>query len=241
MTFDVINEETAIDVRGVGKSFSNGDQSTLVLRGVDFSVRRGEVMFIVGPSGCGKTTLLSILCGTLRADHGEVHALGMPLHAIPQPEVTQFRSKNVGFIFQQFNLLPTLTAAENVAVPLLIQGVPLAEAVKRASRMLASVGISEKSGERPNRLSGGQQQRVAIARALVHEPPIVVCDEPTSALDSASGHQIMKLLSEVARDASRSVIVVSHDPRIYGYADRIAEMEDGRILRVGESRHHVLN
>jgi len=222
----------AVRLRGVNKSFRNGDQITDVLKQVEFEARTSEMTFVVGPSGCGKTTLLSVLCGTLDTDAGEVTTLGHALHELSAARITQFRARNVGFIFQQFNLLPTLTAAENVAVPLRIQGVSASKALPRARELLARVGIPEKADERPLRLSGGQQQRVAIARALVHEPALIVCDEPTSALDSVTGHQVMDLLRDTARGSRCTVIVVTHDPRIYQYADRVAEMEDGRILRV---------
>jgi putative ABC transport system ATP-binding protein len=225
----------AVRLRGVDKSFRNGNQVTSVLRQVEFQARVGEMMLIVGPSGCGKTTLLSVLCGTLGTDAGEVTTLGHALHELPQSDITRFRARNVGFIFQQFNLLPTLTAAENVAVPLRIQGLSAGKSLPRARELLARVGIPDKANERPSRLSGGQQQRVAIARALVHEPSLIVCDEPTSALDSVTGHQVMELLRETTRGGRCTVIVVTHDPRIYSYADRVAEMEDGRILRVGAS------
>ncbi len=226
------NPPLAVRLRGVEKSFRNGDQVTPVLKRVDFTAFAGEMLFLVGPSGCGKTTLLSVLCGTLNADAGEIVTLGHALHALAPAKVTRFRAGHVGFIFQQFNLLPTLTAAENVAVPLRIQGLSRREALPRAKEMLARVGIPEKINERPARLSGGQQQRVAIARALVHNPALVVCDEPTSSLDSVSGHQVLELLRGTASDGKRTVIVVTHDPRIYRYADRMAEMEDGRITRV---------
>ena len=225
----------AVHLAAVNKSFRSGDQTTHVLKQVEFTALAGEMLFLVGPSGCGKTTLLSVLCGTLHPDTGVVNALGFALHEMRAAAITGFRARNVGFIFQQFNLLPTLTAAENVAVPLRIQGVSASKALPRAKEMLARVGIPEKANERPSRLSGGQQQRVAIARALVHEPPLLVCDEPTSALDSASGHQVMELLRAAVRDARRTIIVVTHDPRTYRYADRMAEMEDGRIQRVLES------
>jgi len=227
--------ETAVRLSRVDKSFRNGEQVTAVLKQVEFTARVGEMLFVVGPSGCGKTTLLSVLCGTLHADAGEITTLGHALHELSPSRITQFRARNVGFIFQQFNLLPTLTAAENVAVPLRIQGVSASKAIPRAKELLARVGIPEKANERPSRLSGGQQQRVAIARALVHEPALIVCDEPTSALDSVTGHQVMDLLRDTARGNRRTVIVVTHDPRIYSYADRVAEMEDGRILRVTPS------
>lgn len=228
--------EFAVRLSGVDKSFRIGDQITPVLKQVEFTAHVGEMIFVVGPSGCGKTTLLSVLCGTLDTDAGEVQALGNELHKLSASAITRFRARNVGFIFQQFNLFPTLTVAENVAVPLRIQGVPATQANMHAKEMLDRVGILEKADERPTRLSGGQQQRVAIARALVHEPSLIVCDEPTSALDSVSGQQVMELLLEVASVGRRTVIVVTHDPRIYSYADRIAEMEDGQILRITSSR-----
>jgi putative ABC transport system ATP-binding protein len=227
-----VESNLAVRLAAVDKSFRNGEQVTPVLKQVEFEARVGEMVFVVGPSGCGKTTLLSVLCGTLDADCGEVNTLGHALHELPPREITKFRAFNVGFIFQQFNLLPTLTAAENVAVPLRIQGVSAGKAIPRAKELLARVGIPEKANERPSRLSGGQQQRVAIARALVHDPALIVCDEPTSALDSVTGHQVMDLLRDTSRGSKRTVIVVTHDPRIYHYADRVTEMEDGRILRV---------
>ena len=194
---------TAVHLSRVDKSFRNGEVVTSVLKQVEFTALVGEMLFVVGPSGCGKTTLLSVLCGTLDSDAGEVITLGHPLHQLSPSRITQFRARNVGFIFQQFNLLPTLTAAENVAVPLRIQGLSASKAIPRARELLARVGIPEKANDRPNRLSGGQQQRVAIARALVHEPALIVCDEPTSALDSVTGHQVMDLLRATARDRRR--------------------------------------
>lgn len=236
-SLSTIGAEVAVRLSGVDKSFRTGDQVTPVLKQVEFSAMVGEMMFVVGPSGCGKTTLISVLCGTLKTDAGEVNTLGHELHKLSAAAVTHFRSCNVGFIFQQFNLIPTLTVAENVAVPLRIQGIAANKAFPRVLEMLASVGIPEKANDLPARLSGGQQQRVAIARALVHDPSLIVCDESTSSLDSESGHQVMELLREVANVGRRTVIIVTHDPRIFKYADRIAEMEDGRILRVTSPRH----
>jgi putative ABC transport system ATP-binding protein len=227
--------EPAVLLRAVNKSFRNGEQVTPVLKQVEFAARAGEMLFVTGPSGCGKTTLLSVLCGTLNADSGEVHTLGQALHRLSAAQVTRFRAQHIGFIFQQFNLIPSLTAAENVAVPLRIQGVSAGKALPRAKDILARVGLPEKINERPSRLSGGQQQRVAIARALVHEPALIVCDEPTSALDSATGQQVLELLRSTAGQPNRTVIVVTHDPRVYRHANRMAEMEDGRIQRVLES------
>lgn len=225
-------ESFAFQLRSVDKSFGSGESRTAALKQANFTGKPGEMLFLVGPSGCGKTTLLSILCGTLLPDAGEIQVLGNPLHTMNDRDVTGFRARHVGFIFQQFNLIPTLTADENVAVPLLIRNTSNSEARSRASDLLARVGLADKRSEYPAQLSVGQQQRVAIARALVHDPDLVVCDEPTSSLDSATGHQVMELLREVARDGQRTVVVVTHDPRIYGYADRMAEMEDGRIQRL---------
>lgn len=229
---DNTTNPTAVRLTRVDKAFGEGDSRTRVLKHTDFDARLGELLMLVGPSGCGKTTLLSILAGTLHADAGEINVLGYPLHTMRSGAVTRFRSNHLGFIFQQFNLIPTLTVAENVSIPLLIQGVSSSKAEKRARAMLEQVGIPEKAAQLPNKLSGGQQQRVAIARALVHEPPLILCDEPTSALDSENGLRVMELLRHVARQPDRTVIVVTHDPRIYHFADRMADMEDGRIFRV---------
>lgn len=222
----------AIRVEDVCIAFGSGDSRTEVLKHTGFEARLGEMMMLVGPSGCGKTTLLSIIAGTMRADHGQLHVLGYHLDALRGGAVTKFRSNHLGFIFQQFNLIPTLSVAENVSVPLLIQGMSPRKAEKRACEALERVGIANKAALRPGKLSGGQQQRVAIARAIVHEPPLILCDEPTSALDSENGHQVMEILAGIARDPGRCVIVVTHDPRVYHYADRMSEMEDGRIIRV---------
>jgi putative ABC transport system ATP-binding protein len=229
----------AVRLCGLEKSFGQGESRTFALRRADFDARLGELLMLVGPSGCGKTTLLSILAATLRPDAGEVHVLGHALHQLSNRARTLFRARHVGFIFQQFNLIPTLSVAENVSVPLLIQGHSPSRAEKRARDMLAQLGLAKRAGERPTRLSGGEQQRVAIARAVVHAPPLIVCDEPTSALDSENGQRVMDILRGIAREPGRTVIVVTHDPRIYHFADRMAEMEDGRILRVLNSPSEI--
>jgi putative ABC transport system ATP-binding protein len=230
----------AARLTGIEKSFGKSDSLVHVLKGSSLEVPLGEMQLLIGPSGCGKTTLLSVLCGTLIPDAGEVEVFGQPLHQMKSSAVTKFRGSNIGFVFQQFNLIPTLSITENVAVPLLINGVSTREAERRAKEVLQRVGLGERTGVKPNKLSGGQQQRVAIARALVHGPRLMVCDEPTSALDKDTGLQIMELIREIANDANRAVIIVTHDPRVYKYADRIAEMEDGRILRetIGKSAIH---
>lgn len=231
-TTDAAHNDMAIHVRGVTKAFGVGNAMTLALRGVDLDVPYGELLMLVGPSGCGKTTLVSIIAGTLEPSEGELHVLGNNLRALSHRRVVRFRRENVGFIFQAYNLLPSLTAVENAAVPLLIAGWRRHHAVDVAADFLERLGLGDRLRNLPSELSGGQQQRVAIARALVHEPRLLVCDEPTSALDATNGHITMELIREVAVQPNRAVIVVTHDPRIYTFADRIASMEDGHVLDV---------
>jgi putative ABC transport system ATP-binding protein len=231
------NSHLAVHVRNVNKTFGMGEAKTFALKGVDFDARMGELLMIVGPSGCGKTTLLSAIAGTLEFE-GEIDVFGTPLHQLKAHQVTQFRMRNVGFIFQQFHLIPTLNLVENVSIPLLINGAPRKTAEEKSRALLDMLGLKGRGDDSPTNLSGGQQQRVAIARALVHEPRLVICDEPTSALDKDTGARIMELLREVARRPERCVIVVTHDNRVFKYADRMAEMEDGRVERVHESPGH---
>jgi putative ABC transport system ATP-binding protein len=202
------------------------------LRGVDLDVYPGELTLLVGPSGCGKTTLLSVICGILDATAGSIDVLGNDLRKLRGGRLIDFRRRNVGFVFQQFNLLPALSAVENVCVPLLLQGMSRRKALARAKEMLDRVGLGDRADAPPANLSGGQQQRVAIARALIHEPRLLVCDEPTSALDARTGHTIMELLRGVALEGDRAVVVVTHDPRVFEFGDRIANMEDGRVTEV---------
>jgi len=221
----------AVSCRQVKKEFGTGDNRALVLRGVDFDVRFGEMTMLVGPSGCGKTTLLSVIAGLLDATDGEISVLGQNMDRLSGTDSVLFRRKNLGFVFQQYNLLPALTAAENAAVPLLAAGIPHKKAVNEASALLAELGLEQRLHALPSQLSGGQQQRVALARALVHEPRLIVCDEPTSALDHETGQAVMELLTKVAVRDDRAVIVVTHDSRVFDFADRIAHMDDGRIVR----------
>lgn len=224
--------------RGVTKTYGKGESAVRALRGVDIEVAPGETLMLVGPSGCGKTTLISVVAGVLDRDGGECRVLGTDWSEMSAGEKTSFRARNIGFVFQSFNLIPTLSAAENVAVPLLINGVPRREAVERAGAVLARVGLGDRTKDVPSRLSGGQQQRVAIARSLVHGPRLVVCDEPTSALDHATGQKVMELLREIAAGSDLSLIVVTHDQRIFEYADRIAEMDDGHIEKISTGLGH---
>ncbi len=224
----------AAKVRGISKSFGEGEARIKVLKGIDLDVRCGDITMLVGPSGCGKTTLISIIAGTLGADEGggELNVFGHDLRKMRSAAITAFRATHIGFIFQAFNLIPTLTCAENVSVPLLIQGMSAAKAEKRAKEVLKEVGLGERIKHRPSQLSGGQQQRVAIARALVHEPKLIICDEPTAALDAKNGHVVMELFDTVARGNERAVLIVTHDNRIFHHADRIASMDDGQIVEV---------
>ncbi len=236
--------DIAVSTHGVDISFGTGETKVIALQQTEFTARRGELIMLVGPSGCGKTTLLSVIAGTLTPDAGTVEVFGQRLDKMNQEQLTAFRRKHLGFVFQSFNLIPTLSVVENVMVPLLIQGIGHAEARRRSIILLEKVGLKGREDGKPNALSGGQQQRVAIARALVHEPPLLICDEPTSALDKDTGAQIMEMVRELSRSPDRCVVVVTHDFRIFRFADRIAEMEDGRISRVVddpstlENQHH---
>ncbi len=229
---DSQTQPAAVRARGIVKSFGTGDTKVTVLRGIDLDIYLGEMLLLVGESGGGKTTLLSAIAGILDIDDGDIDVLGVPLGELPASKRTTFRGQTMGFIYQQFNLLPALTAAENVAVPLLIQKIGLPEALRRARAMLDRVGLNDRSEFLPKNLSVGQQQRVAIARALVNEPRLLICDEPTAALDGPNGEKIMELLREVGRSPDRCVIVVTHDSRIFHFGDRLARLTDGRIVSI---------
>jgi len=226
--------EHAVVTRGITKEFGSGDTRALALRGVDLDIAYGETTLLVGPSGCGKTTLISIIAGLLNPTDGEVSVLGHNLSELRGASLVNFRKRNIGFVFQQYNLLPALTAAENAAVPLLIAGDYRTKAVRTAKDLLTEVGLEPRMNAYPSQLSGGQQQRVAIARALIHQPRLMVCDEPTAALDAHSGQTVMQLLKRVAVQPDRALIIVTHDSRVYGFGDRIVHMTDGRIERVEE-------
>jgi putative ABC transport system ATP-binding protein len=225
----VSSTRVAVACRNLTKSFGSGESEVLALRGVDLEVLKGELLMLVGPSGCGKTTLISVIAGILDRTGGECTVMGRDHSVMSPAQRTEWRAHNIGFVFQAFNLLPALSAEENVAVPLLICGVRKAAALKRAAAMLERVGLSGKGRALPNELSGGQQQRVAIARALVHQPKLVVCDEPTSALDADSGQRVLELFRDVGHSEDRALIIVTHDSRIFSFADRITELSDGRV------------
>jgi len=228
----------AVFCKEVTKSYVTGPTKVMALRGVDLDVQMGELLMLVGPSGCGKTTLISVVAGILDHDDGECLVFQQDLRAMGQTKKTRYRGQNVGFVFQAYNLLPTLTALENVSVPLLILGFHRTEAQSRAKAILRQVGLEDRLYSLPAQLSGGQQQRVAIARALVHSPRLVVCDEPTSALDAETGQRVIDVLRNTALSEERALIIVTHDNRIFNFADRIARMEDGRIVSVESQVAH---
>ena len=225
------SDVVAVRTRGVSKTFGAGDRRVQALRGVDWEVYKGQMTLIVGPSGCGKTTLLSVIAGILDCE-GRVEIFGHEVTAMSDRAKTRFRAKHIGFVFQQYNLLPALTAAENAAIPLVIAGWSRDKAVQRARAVLDSLGMGSKVESLPSQLSGGQQQRVAIARALVHEPSLLVCDEPTAALDHETGATVMELMRDAAVRPERAVVVVTHDNRVFHFGDRNATMDDGRIVRI---------
>jgi putative ABC transport system ATP-binding protein len=226
--------DLAVRCTGVTKTYGTGNAKVVALRGVELDVHTGELLMLVGPSGCGKTTLISVIAGILDQDEGSCVVFEHDWQHMSLYAKTRYRGHHIGFVFQAFNLLPTLTAAENDAVPLLINGGGRREAIRRAQEVLARVGLGERAEAAPAQLSGGQQQRVAIARALVHDPKLIVCDEPTSALDHETGRQVMALLRQAA-GKDRALIVVTHDARIFEFADRIAKMDDGRIDKIVHS------
>lgn len=225
----------AISCTGITKSYVTKTSVTPALRGIDLEIRVGELFMLVGPSGCGKTTLISIIAGILTQDSGACRVFDRDMKAMSDMERTSYRGKNVGFVFQSYNLIPSLTTTENVSIPLLLNGMSRANAHARAEEVLVEVGLKEKLKTLPTELSGGQQQRVAIARALAHNPKLIVCDEPTSALDHTTGEEIMQLFRAEALQGQRTLVIVTHDARIFRFADRIAAMDDGKITKVANS------
>jgi putative ABC transport system ATP-binding protein len=239
MVATISNHETsnglAVHCRGVIKTYGKGDAQVVALRGIDLDIAVGELMMLIGPSGCGKTTLISVIAAILDQDEGDCVVFGEDVKRMGGRGKTRYRGRNIGFVFQAYNLLPALTAAQNVAVPLMLNGMVRSRAIRQAKEVLDRVGLKDKLNSLPAQLSGGQQQRVAIARALVHSPRLIVCDEPTSALDHETGHRVMELLRDVAVGPDRSLVIVTHDARIFNFADRIAQMDDGRIINIADS------
>jgi putative ABC transport system ATP-binding protein len=233
-------QTVAVSCRGITKVYGRADNAVHALRGIDLEVQSGELLMVVGPSGCGKTTLISIMAGVLDQTAGQCFLFGNDLSQIAANAKTAYRGKTVGFVFQSLNLVPMLTAAENVAVPLLLTGVAWMDALHHAEEMLSRMGLQDRHHFYPSELSGGQLQRVAIARALVHSPRLIVCDEPTSALDNVTGQEVLEVVRSLGVAKDRAVVVVTHDTRIFHFADRIAVMNDGRIERITSSPQELV-
>jgi putative ABC transport system ATP-binding protein len=221
----------AIHTEGLTRRYGTGENVFTALADVDLDVAAGEILFVTGPSGSGKTTLLSILGCVLTPSAGRAVVLGEDVGALSERQLANFRLQNLGFIFQGHNLLASLDATANVKLPLLLRGVGAAEAEERAANELRVVGLGDKLHHLPRDLSGGQRQRVAIARATVGRPALLLADEPTASLDATSGREVMELLTHLARDRGTTVLVVTHDNRIFHYADRVVAIEDGRLLK----------
>lgn len=229
------SESFAVHTEALTKTYITGNDITHALDGIDLDLSFGQLLMLVGPSGCGKTTLLSVMTGILTPTSGKVFVNNVELTSLSDEQKVLFRRKNIGFIFQQFHLFNSLTVVENVIVPLIADNIPKDLAIQKAVTLLNNLDMEDCLDKLPSQLSGGQQQRVTIARALIHEPLLLVCDEPTSALDAHTGHNVMENLRNVALNSGRTVLVVTHDNRIFHFADRILYMEDGRII--GEDQH----
>lgn len=224
------NMTPALDARALWKLYQAGDSTVEAVRGVNVTINAGEMVAVMGPSGCGKTTLLNILSGIDEPTSGAVMVNGQPLYGISDDARTDLRGEHFGFIFQDFNLLPVLSAVENVELPLLLKGQSPQDARNGALQSLALVGLEDRSEHRPAELSGGQQQRVAVARAIVHQPSIILCDEPTGNLDNATSTEVMGLLSEMNQRQGTTFLIVTHDSSIASQCQRTITMSDGNIL-----------
>jgi putative ABC transport system ATP-binding protein len=222
-------DRAMVEARGVEKEYATGGVRVYALRGVALSISRGEMVAVMGPSGCGKTTLLNCLSGLDEFDRGEVLIGGESISGMPDRKRTRFRAERMGFVFQTYNLIPVLSAVENVELPLLVAGAKPKEARRRAMSVLEMVGVPEQASKRPNEMSGGQQQRVTVARSLVNAPAIVWADEPTGALDSETSAEIVDLLVKLNREQGQTFVLVTHDASVARRAHRIIRMRDGRI------------
>jgi putative ABC transport system ATP-binding protein len=223
--------ESAIRAVNLARSFEMGETTIEALRGINLEVAKGQFLALVGPSGSGKSTFLNLVGGLDRPTEGELWVDGEELSASKEKALTEHRRRRVGFVFQSFNLLPRLTALENVALPLMFVGVPEEERLDRARQLLNQVGLEGRLDHQPTQLSGGEQQRVAIARALVGQPAIILADEPTGNIDSATGAEIMALLRHLNRDEGVTLLLVTHDPEAASFADRVIQLRDGQIAQ----------
>lgn len=223
-------DKIAIKCEGVRKSYGADEDKVQALRSTNLDINKNQLTLIVGPSGSGKTTLISIIATILTPDSGNLTILGEKMVGKTELEKSAFRCKNIGIVFQSFFLIPTLTIAENVALPLIVSGVEEKVALEKAIALLDKIHLAHRAQVSPKKLSKGQQQKVAIVRAMINDAPIMVCDEPTSSLDHVSGEEVMKFLHEQSQNINKAVLVVTHDPRIFSYADRIISMSDGEIM-----------
>ena len=226
--------EPAISARNLVKWFGEAAAKTYAVRDVSFEAAFGEMVYIVGPSGSGKTTLLSIVSGILRPSAGTVKVMDKEIWSLSANELADFRLNTVGFVFQDYHLFPKLTTLENVAIPLILKKHTWDDSLQQAARFLEVVGLGDKADLPPVKLSGGEQQRVAIARAIVSRPDVLIFDEPTASLDGETGRRIVEFVKRNILDDSRCIVLVTHDSRIYEFADRIMKMEDGRLSRAQE-------
>jgi putative ABC transport system ATP-binding protein len=222
--------QTAVQLRGVSKVYRQGKTDVRALDNLSVSIPTGQFVAIMGASGSGKSTLLHLIAGLSAPSSGMLTLFGQALNSLSDDDLTVFRRRQIGFIFQAFNLLPTMTALENVCLPLLMDGKPLAAIRPKAARLLEQVGLADRQQHRPDELSGGQQQRVAIARALINDAALLLGDEPTGNLDSKTGEDVLQLLRELVNEQGCTLILVTHDPKAAAYADRIITLSDGRIL-----------
>jgi putative ABC transport system ATP-binding protein len=219
-----------VQTQNLTKIYGSGSTAVTALDHVNINIHDGEFVAIMGPSGCGKSTLLHLLGGLDTPSNGEVLIDGASIAKMPDDQLTELRRRRIGFVFQFFNLIPVLSAAENAALPITLDGVKPADAAAKAKEWLGRFGLADRSASRPDQLSGGQQQRVAIARALVAEPSLILADEPTGNLDTRSGDEIASLLRDVSKRYNRTIVMVTHDPRIAAYADRIIFLKDGKVV-----------
>jgi putative ABC transport system ATP-binding protein len=221
--------DAAARLRGVTYSYRDARAVRRVLRGVDLTVARGECLAVLGRSGSGKSTLLNLLAGIDQAEHGEVEVAGTPIHRLQEPGLTCFRRRHIGLVYQSFNLIGTLTVAENVRLPLELNGVASGAAEDRAMHLLAACGLAERARDFPDQLSGGEQQRVALARALAHEPPLLLADEPTGNLDAVTGGQVLNLLHDLREQRGSALLLVTHSRQVAARADRVLVLQDGQL------------